>query len=299
MTISIADLEQLTEGAVWHRADGRASRVLFVTNKTLPVKVQEVFPQMVVYADENDNVLSVPVDRFVSNRKFYNVEPELESRLLNLLALAADSGEDEEFDLEGDTLEVEGDDLLDDTTFSGTDVHRTIVNFTPHSIDLPVVIDPLLLASLVSSYQQLPGADNTIQHALFIRAEGVTKAGLKASFSPSNEAVNAVFDFTVETRDEVLEIGRSTFVGVFPAVFYDVDMYQVVFTTDAPAEEALEIEQDFAELEAAVDAPAAPAVTAQPVVAAAPAVVIQPQVAAQPAVAAAPAVTIQPQVTVA
>ena len=104
--ISVADLDFLTEGSVFTRDDGRESRFLFLTNQSLSQKLKTQFPPQVVYADENGNVLSCSIERFLNKRKFVSVDPELEARLVNLLAATSASQEDT-LDLDGDVLTID------------------------------------------------------------------------------------------------------------------------------------------------------------------------------------------------
>jgi hypothetical protein len=248
-TFNIADVTDfLTPASVFTREDGREARVLFVTNMALPEKLKKQFPPQVVYADENDNILSCDIDRFLNKRTFFNVQPELEARLNNLLAApASDSGEDV-LDLMGDddlTLTDDGDGDLDLSAMErdagigsndseDIDSQDPIVVFSPRNADLPSVFDIDTLTAAVASYQQQPSADlSAVQHVLFIKAEaGIDATVLDAVFSPANEARNQTLEFAVDAygTGTMHSVNWDTFVGIYPCVFYGSRMFQVIFS---------------------------------------------------------------------
>jgi hypothetical protein len=256
--MNIADLDFLTPGSVFTRQDGRESRFLFLTNQSLPKKIQDDYPPQVVYADENGNILSCDIDRFLNKRKFLNVDPELESRLNNVLALGSAGGEDT-LDLDGDELTIDDGtgssvfDALDgeeepdgDTAEPVVDLNdgsndiddaQDIVKYLPVNAvaDVPSFLTAEQLGLATASYQQGPGVQpGTIQHSLFIRDEpGITSKTLHASFSLKNAETNTIYDFQVEIEGREIVVNWDTFVGIFPCVFFGSRMYQVVFSSDA------------------------------------------------------------------
>jgi hypothetical protein len=250
--MNIADLDFLTPGSIFVREDGREARFLFLTNMALPEKVRKQYPAQVVYADENNNVLSCDIDRFLNKRKFHMVDPELEARLMNLLAISNSDSEDAlDLSSDDDALVIEdGEDLGDDdgTQSDGQELQKDdygsdstdnagpIVKLIPSS-DLPSVLDAEYLAQAVSSYQQSPGTSpRSVQHSLFIRSEkGITRDALIAAFSPSSEqSGKSIFTFEVEIEGAPVHVNWNEFLGVYPCVFYGSHMYQVIFTTYAP-----------------------------------------------------------------
>lgn len=247
-SFNIADVTDfLTSGAVFTREDGRESRVLFVTNTALPEKLKAKYPPQVVYADESDNILSCSIERFLQNRTFYNVQPELEARLTELLAAPSTAVSEDILDLmsedddDGDALRADDSEdlVLQIDGEEDIDTHEPIVEFTLRHGDteLPSIFDLDHLTAAVASYQQQPAADlNAVQHVLFIKAEaGITDASLRAVFSPANEALNHTLEFAVDTEGlgEMRLINWDTFIGVYPCVFYGSRMYQVVFGASA------------------------------------------------------------------
>lgn len=284
--MNIADLDFLTPGSIFVREDGRESRFLCLTNTNLPKKIREAYPPQVVYADENNNILSCDIERFLNKRKFHMVDPELEARLNNLLALSSSDSEDA-LDLDSDELVIEdgeegdspegmpdfGSDsgVQDDEFIDSEGQGAPLVKFIP-STDMPAALDADYLAQAVSSYQQSPGAAlRSVQHALFIRAEkGISRESLIASFSPAAEqaGTNSIYTFEVELEGTKVHVNWDEFLGVYPCVFYGSSMYQVIFNTFAPLAQATEVpaeepqavsaeeraaEQELAEIEASAE----------------------------------------------
>lgn len=249
----IMDLEYLTSGSNWLRDNGKVSRFLFLTNAHLPQKMQDIHPQMVVYADENDNVMSVPVMDFLARRKFHNIDPALEQRLDNLLAYdGADSSEDDTFSLLSDGedgIEIEDDESIDDTVVADVDqteeqraeitANAMANNMFPvfyeaQNPEKPALIDLAFLATVTESYLQQPihGTDR-LCHTLFVReVENIVDSEkLSRCFDPSNAEDNAILSFTVDLGATNVAITGDTFVGAFPYVFQNQRMIQIMVTT--------------------------------------------------------------------
>lgn len=258
-TFNIADVTDfLTPASVFTREDGREARMLFLTNTALPEKLRAKFPPQVVYADENDNVLSCDIERFLDTRKFFNVDPELEARLNNLLAASStdsgedildlmtsddddslvmtDEGDDDNGSDDDDSLELSAqiDAAALDIDIESIDDQSPIVTFTATGADLAPIFDPEVLAAAVTSYQQQPSWDLTaVQHVLFIKAEpGINALTLSQAFSPVNEGRNQTLEFAVDADGTgvMQNINWDTFIGVYPCVFYGSRMFQVVFS---------------------------------------------------------------------
>lgn len=248
----VMDLELMTPGSVWVRKNGKESRYLFTTNTNLPVEHQRANPQMVVYADENDNIYSVPVAAFLEKRTFFNVDPTLESRLENLLAFSGTGSEGVDLDLlsdSDDTLTLdEGDDEITDVASAG-DV-ATPVAVDPESLappvspffcaydaggtGLPEVITRQRLSEMTESYQQAPLlAEGKLLHTLFISAApDITRDTLYACFSPMHIDHNAVYTYKVTTPEGEIDVDWDELVGIYPYVFQNQLMHQVVFSTN-------------------------------------------------------------------
>ncbi len=324
MSINAADLDLLTPGSIFRRGDGRESRFLMLTNTALPAKMQRKFPPQVVYADEVGNILSCDIDRFLSVREFHIVDPELEERLNNLLTLtnsesSRDEGGEDSLDLDDDdALEVtdDGDDdseleaalsgMTGTDTETGAEEHgedefmnaeEVPISFIPNSTELPVVLTAEALRAAVTSYQQSPSThDNSIQHVLFVRADGnINAKSLTASFSPASEGVLTTYEFEIDLGAGPVAVNWDKFIGVYPCIFYGSSMFQVIFSESvgsAPSIVADEVVGSAAPVGAAPVAQAAPAAPA--VVAAAPAPAVAPVVAAAPVVSVAAAVQAAP-----
>src|SRR5271156_6411217 len=86
------DLALLTPGAVFLNKVGRIAKILFLSNTSLlttaKASILEEHPVQVVYANELGEVFNRKLDDFVKKYKFYNVDPELESRLENLFVFS-------------------------------------------------------------------------------------------------------------------------------------------------------------------------------------------------------------------
>jgi hypothetical protein len=308
--MNIVDLEFLMPGHVFIREDGREARFLFLTNTVLSAKQQKEYPPQVVYADENNNVLSCNIERFLAHRKFLNVDPELEARLQALLLQTSSSedtldldGDDDELLVTGDedegenggelsegeteaelyapgsmTVEEASANLADELESLGASLQ---IVYHPQS-ELPAVIDPQVLAEATTSYQQSPTLNGALQHELFIRAEdGITQASLYASFSPTHDEKNATYTFSIELEGQQVTVDGD-FAGVFPCVFFNDRMYRAIFVTEKAPEAAEPVIIDPPAEAVAAEAEiqtAAEAVNIAAAAQAAPAVTIQPQVA--------------------
>jgi hypothetical protein len=97
-------LSLLTPGAVFLNEKGRTVKFLMLTNMDLPAKVQVKHPPQVVYADDQGNFYNRDVDNFLEYYKFYNVDPELEARIENLLVFNEDDTDEVEEPAEGEPL---------------------------------------------------------------------------------------------------------------------------------------------------------------------------------------------------
>jgi hypothetical protein len=247
----IADLEMMTPGSIWTRDNGKQRRFLFVANESLPTTYHKEYPPVVVYADENDNIMAVSIEAFLAKCKFFNVDPELETRLQNLLQLP----KEETFDLggggedDGDDLLVADDDapdemketiLSDDDSPFATGLQEdtgtgNMIDFYSEATGLPVVISAHALSAAIEGYVQAPlVSEKKIQHTLLFRpAFGITMDSLTASFTPANIETNVVYAFRVNSKDGTLDIDWDTFLGVYPMVRGGQTFYQVIFTTDA------------------------------------------------------------------
>ncbi len=267
---NIMDLDSLTPGSVWTRRNGKESRYLFTTNTALPASMAETHPQLAIYADENDNFFSVPVADFISKRTFFNVDPGLEARLGNLLAFSAQDSE-EGFDLldelaltvgdEDDDLTIDKDEepVADQAGLPGytqeqlNAVNAFPIEFFSNSVGsgLPEVLSPQKLCEMAECYQQEPlVSEGKMLHRLFFRAgRGITHDTLYACFSPKHVELNAVYTFKVHTPEGLLDVDWDAMLGIYPYVFQNVSMLQVMFTTGTEltytqlAEEAEEAEE--------------------------------------------------------
>lgn len=263
-----AIMEMLTPGSIWKRKNGVVSRFLFLTNDSVPAEHQDRFPQMAVYADDDGNVLSLPLEDFLGNRKFHHVDGDLEQRLLNLLddedqdedgQRELDDGDDNDGD--DDAFDIDGDDDNDgvpDTADIAVAVVKTpFIAFTTENPTLPAMIDPLVLARAVIGYNQAPQLSNgRVSHTLLFETNaGFTAEDLHRSFSPSRVELNQVFSFTVNGPEGQIDIDWDEFAGVYTGcsaengpfwslVFYTKLNPAALEDTDADAAPDFVVQQD-------------------------------------------------------
>lgn len=324
----IIDIEMMTPGSVWINKKGKRSRFLHATNRHLPDHLQEIYPPMAIYADEDNNILSVPVEDFLSKRKFYNVDPDLEARVNNVLPDADDEATQFSFDEDdgdsllisdddGDESNVQGtiDEEIADSNLAGASIFDSDepeagseeyqVTYSAEGTGLPEVIAPSILSRHTEGYSQEPMmSEGKIKHTLFVRAGfGITMDTLRSSFHPDNAEINAVYTFKANTDEGIIDVDWDTFVGVFPMTRGQQTLYQLIFTTFAPMHYEVP-NTEVAKVADPVNVPevdtvlvmATPTVTAQTLVA-----VQQAQAAGAPAgvVVAQAAPTVIPTVSVA
>jgi hypothetical protein len=325
-------MEMMTAGSIWINKKGKQSRFLFATNRNLPEHIQEVYPPMAVYADENNNILSVPIVDFLSKRKFHHVEPELEQRLDTLLTEVQEDDVASQFSLDeddSDTLLISDDDDepavggTDESNVEGTEDIESVfgnvedadealpglrVTYSAEGTGLPEVIETSLLSRHTEGYSQEPMIqEQKLKHTLFVRAGfGITQDTLRRSFSPSQAEINAVYTFKVMTDEGVVDVDWDTFVGVYPMTRGNQTLYQLIFTTfmqthyELPdAIEDVQIIESEAVVTEQVVALATPTVAPQTIVAAQQTAPVAPAVAVAPAVQVAPTVAVAPAVQVA
>lgn len=229
MSNNILNQEFLTPGSVWHRENGKESRVICVTNLTLPEKLQAKNPPQVVYLSENGDFLSTSIDNFLAKREFYNVDGDLESSVLEL----PNKMSAEDLDAAVDTLLGEtnsGDDLLviaDDDAGeqfdekSSADSEDTFIQSAMASLSnlegfttgliqyeavsavLPELISAETLQDLTINYDQSPNfaAPGTIVHSLTIlQNETFSRDDLFNCFNQDRETagLNTLFLFRVQ-----------------------------------------------------------------------------------------------------
>src|SRR5882762_9273060 len=100
MIMNEDNLELLTAGSVWVRNKGKKSgearKVLFVTNTSLPERAQEQHPPQVIYADDDGNMYNRDVADFFEQYSFFNIDPELESKIENLFVFSESDYDDPE-----------------------------------------------------------------------------------------------------------------------------------------------------------------------------------------------------------
>lgn len=251
--MNILDLDLLTPGSVWHNTkNGKTSRVLCITNASIPEKLKESYPQQVVYLDEEGNFLSVNVDSFISKRSFYNVDPALEAAMSNLSTFFEDGPSDEdvenllngEAEDEGSLLVVDDSDEDTEDTEEGNDgqaedevsyvteqpaVDNPLITYIPAEEGMRTVIEASVLAVNTISYDQSPmlGSDaDQIMHSLIIAStSSFTKAELTACFK-QDSLVGGYTPFIFQVGDQLVD--WDMFAGVYSVMYLGAPAYKVV-----------------------------------------------------------------------
>lgn len=251
----IADLDDLTPGSVFVRADGSKRYVLFLANATLRGRKAEKFPQRVVFSNENGDVFDMTVNDFFRGTKFYNVEPDLERRLENLLVLVpSEAGTLDEAVAATLTLTTD-----DEQVDFGTDDEQVVASLTAVDEsdsdlnevlgDEPVHPGPALafisaegakppvpaevLAALVTSYQQEPRfADKQVIHKItFGLPANISAEAIKQCFGLDGAEFTAYPLFELNADDfgsEARIVDWSDIIGGFRQYDKGVVSLQIV-----------------------------------------------------------------------
>lgn len=275
----------MTPGSVWVRENGQKNILLFISNATLPKKLQAQFPSQAVYLDEEGNVFNKDVEDFLADRTFYNIEPSVETQVDTLLAfhsLSDDEDADaEEVDLE---LEVEEDGDEEEETLAEVKTkvvpkagkvlepkvaeEQNLVTFSKTTTNAPIAF---ALESAVVGYRQEPLLSHSmVSHIVVIdlaRTE-LTPEQIAFAFDPANPDLLARFS----VRNFPGDVDWDTFVGAFPQATGKNHYLTCYFGVSADAQvvgtdKALQIDEEIQAIEQSmmntaeqpVSQPAAPA----------------------------------------
>ncbi len=270
---NISDVDLITPGSVWLRESGKQSKVVCITNTSLPAKLSAAHPQQVVYIDDEGNFLNVGIEQFLAKRTFYNVDPDFEDRVNNLavfsdtsaneqeveallnpdgdgdddsLLLVVDDGDDngeespEDFGGEGEEQNHTDDSDADYDSAPFGNLSFVTFNVADDSA-LPVAIEPDVLANATVDYNQSALLDGSIEHTLLIDARIVSYDDLRACFSPSKVATHAIFTFDIDFgrlggKDSApFAVDWDNFMGIVPVVRGCLPYHKVIFTTNPAA----------------------------------------------------------------
>jgi len=267
--MNISDLELMTPGSVWLKENNKQSVLLFLTNTSIPARHQSKFPSVAVFTDENGDIFSLPVENFLANRTFYNVNPEAEQNIqavLELLAqgpLSAEQIQDQDiealFSEDEDTLFVSdgeeqsaSSDLSDAFTLatesrvSGETASADMfgvpfIQYKPVQDDKPALVSPERLSELTVSYDQTPElAGNKVVrllHSLCFRLEpGVSVDDIRNSFRVERLNDNAVYIFSATGYDfedgKPLEVDWDAYCGCYPYIHEGTAYIKIVLSTE-------------------------------------------------------------------
>lgn len=282
MQEDIQDL--LTKGSVWTRNEGKTAgdqvKVLWITNTSLSEKAQVKFPPQVVYANEDGNIYNRTVESFASQYSFYNVDPDLESKLDALLVFNEDDYEMEESDDEGSETEDDSEESVVEADtkaktlaemLASEDEEQTTEeliasaleqhddhgeeNIMMTSVGFVVsqgedcAIDPDVLTNALVAYSQEPNRELTrvIHKLLFRLSDKVTIQTLEQSFISEKEGQAVVDAFAVTGPFYQEVVAWTNLVGVFPEVAQGTAFASVVLMVteeDESDEEVNKVQDD-------------------------------------------------------
>ena len=279
------DITFMTPGAVWINEAGKKSTLLFISNLELKPRVQERFPPQAVFLSEDGQVLTKPLDLFMEERTFFNVAPEVESMVDQLLAYR-DLSDMEEAG-ETDAEEVPEDDGLElEITDEAPDADDEVVDDGREGVDLTAVLEPslvsftqealpvhhlaaLTLNSAVVAYSQNPLLNEGLTDHIIefdrkvLEGAGVTVEGLESLFDP--DSVSGVIPSFVVT--DSFTVNWSTYLGVFPKMSKKHSIICLHLGSDSPEAVDQKLHQELSAVEVAVEvvpedvvAPVAPVV---------------------------------------
>lgn len=252
-------LSLLTPGSVWLSAKGVPSYVLCVTNENIPAAKQKQFPPQVVFADEDGELFSVGLDRFLEHRSFHHVEYELEQKIENLFVSEPKPEDETEgaddaagFVADADSkpslpqsiLELEEQAALAEAS-KGADASRGLraVFQFEHTQGLEdPVLNSIVLANALRSFGQEPNVTEKqlTTRLTFLMDAAVTLDTLDATFNDTQVAEShrrGVVAITVQSAGHLETILWNRYLGTYP-IFTDGGAFAVVMlASDADVQE--------------------------------------------------------------
>jgi hypothetical protein len=242
-------LDLLTPGSVWIKLHGRLAntyiRVLFVSNQDLKPTLHSKYPPQVIYANENGKILSRDINSFIEQFQFYNVDPDLEQRLLGLLDEPISENEENinssnipSYGISSDKSFV--DEYIDDyltTTGEGVNsIKKISASFIFISNDeSPAIPSEILTESFVGFAQEPTQMYDKVQIKLTFalnEEKGVTLDSLYKVFCPQEDS-NTVDAFVIKTSYETLMPTWNLFVSVTPNYTNNGLFGVVILTNDS------------------------------------------------------------------
>lgn len=236
--MNLIDYEQLTPGATFTRKSGAQSRVLFLTNTTLPAKAKAKHPENVVYVNEEGAIFNKTVEDFLADNTFYNVDPDLEDALTKLPLIPGLTAGDGELDIIPSNTQVvlasefTSDDQADTEDFSVMDPELgnalsnddgprvTFTQANPHVTDALVTAEALSQRLVRYSETPSPVTQRVIHELVFEVNNAAEVQALQASFNPENGSTNAIYNFELSgpffSQGHVSLINWDTSLGAWP-----------------------------------------------------------------------------------
>lgn len=248
-------LDLLTPGSVWIKLHGKLAnsyiKVLFVTNQDLKPLLHAKYPPQVIYANESGKILSRDIDSFIEQFQFYNVDPELEQRLVNLLN---DSVIDQEEQLDTNipnygisTDKSFVDQYLDDLSVNKTnnttkeEISASFIFISDDS--LPAISNDILTECFVGFAQEPTQMYDKIQIKLTFALnteKGLTLDSLYKVFCPQEDN-NTVDAFVIKTPYETIMPTWNLFVSVNPS-YTTNGLFGIVILTNDSEDKPIEVE---------------------------------------------------------
>jgi len=233
-----SDIDLITSGSVWKKLRGQKAgspvKVLWFTNTELKASLQTKYPPQVVFFTTSGVVVSRDVDSFLDNYEFYNVDPELEYRLDNLMVY---SESDNDEDSESLTIQETSRSEISEKTKSFADSllepenelnqlseekssTKVFAEFSylqdPYAQSDSVLSEKSLKDAFVAYSQEPDHLYENIHHKLLFKLESdVSIESLIRTFKP-DDSFNTVDYFCIMTKDSRDIFQWNDYIGVFP-----------------------------------------------------------------------------------
>lgn len=235
------DISLLTPGSVWLRnrkGETIQNQVLLLSNLHLSEKMQAAYPPEVVFLDEEGNVTTMPIARFLETRKFHNVNPQLEVAVDTMLTAAFEDDEsegDEDDEELNDLSPVEA--ITSEIAAAGAYVSSDkLVTFSNVGLSPAGAAVAEQLSSCICQYSQAPMPSSGITAHVIefdnnaLSLLGLTYKDISNLFTP--DGTDVVQTFTVNGPSPTT-VEWTSFIGVFPIMSLLKNRVALYVGTDA------------------------------------------------------------------
>ena len=235
------DRTLLIPGSVWKRErNGKTAfaSVVGITNSHLsPELAEKNGGERVIYIDQKGRWNSLPVDRFLKSREFYNQSEAVADNVANILA------EDDEITFDDPAVIVESETQTSEEEIPPYEDEQFAVQvaFIQEDAEQQPSISPQTLIDSIVNYSQTPNIPNgSLQHELLFAVDGeeVTYDSLRYAFSTHNPGGFAAFQF----GDDLTQ--WDMFLGVYPVFTVGGTYAKVIFETHTNFQEDSSDEDD-------------------------------------------------------